>query len=254
MSKFISISSKDATSSNSTMDFRILLNTPIENVRSIKSVHVTMPLAFYTVMSGINDKIYITAASVTYTATLSSQLYANFTALATEVQTQLNAAYTPDNNFTCTYSATTHKFTISHSATNFQLTFATNTTASARRLIGFSQADTASGLSSISDISPNMQYSDTIFIRSNELSNNNSWVGSERKGFIFSFPLDGNFGDTITYQSQGDDWSIYYYDQGGKYIRDIDIQVVFEDLTTIVPNRGGDIRLTFLFENASPDT
>lgn len=244
MNNFISISSRDRTSGNSN-DFKIKLTTPIEDIRFLKSVTVTIPVTWYTVMSGINDKIYITVAGpTTYTATLTEGNY-TFANLIVEVQTQINAAYTPDNNFTVTQSALTEKITVTHSGTNFQLTWSTNTTASARKLLGFSETDTTSGLSSTSDIIPKLSHDDTLFIRSQALASGMSWACSEKKQFILTIPVNGNFGDIFSYQSQGDNWIIYYRDSRGKNLSDIDLGLYFEDCETLVPLNGADWRISF---------
>ena len=209
MNRFFSFNSKNKGSGQSTSDFSLKLNQPIEDVRMIKGMQVNIPYSWYMVMTGINDKIYITVAGpTTYTATLTQGNY-TITALEIEIQTQLNAAYTPDNLFTVAYDdVLLYKVTITHGATAFSLSFATNTTASARKLIGFSKTDTALALSHLGDEVYNVSHDSTLYLRSYALSRLGGYVNGEVKPFIMPIPVQGQFGDRILWRALGESWNL----------------------------------------------
>lgn len=71
-----------------------------------------------------NNKLYFNDGAA-QTATLTSGSYTAST-LATEIQTQLNAA---SSNFTASYSTTTYKFTLSRSSGSFELTLSSTSNA-----------------------------------------------------------------------------------------------------------------------------
>jgi len=247
MSKFISISSNNRTSGN-VNDYKIKLTNPIENIRRLTSMQVSIPYSWYTVMSGINDKIYIKAGVTTYTATLTEGNYSGgaLGTFITEVQTQINSAYIPDNLFTVTFTVLTEKITITHASTNFTIVFGTNIIASARKLLGFNATDTSpAGLTFTGNNVYSLTGDDTIFIKSRALSGGVSYLANDRASFIIPIPVAGVFGSTIVFRAQGEEWDIHYSDQMGKTFDRIDLSVYFEDGTTLVPLNGLDWRMSF---------
>jgi len=245
MSKFVTISSKDLTSGNRS-NFVVRFAAPLERISRIKIEQVMIPATWFTIMSGINDKIYIYVATVLYTATLTEGVY-TATSLNAEMQTQMNAAYTPDNNFTVTLSALTYKYTFTHSGTNFQLTFATNTTATARKLLGFDEEDTTAGLSVEATNVYNLGHSENLYIISNTLGINLCMVGNVKNKIIFVTPANANFGTYITYiAGHENEWGINY--RHGQSFHDCDFKLVFDDLTTEVPLNGNDWSITMLYD------
>jgi len=242
MSNFITISSSARDSGNRN-NFKIKFTNPIESIHGVKISKVMVPNTWYVIMSGINDKIYFTETT-NWTATLTEGYYTT-TTLATEIQTQMNSAYTTDNNFSCSFSTTTYKYTISHSATNFSLTFGTNTTASSAKTLGFEASDTSSTTSHEADNIVNLNYSGKLLIKCTQLMCRNSFVNNKKTNVIFPLLVNGNFGDNLLYESQGDDWCIYY-----KPARDFDelqFSLLFEDNETLVPLNGHDWFITLKF-------
>ena len=94
-----------------------------------------------------NNKVYFTESSILKTATLTNGYYTQ-SELATQLQTQMNSA--GSNTYTITFNSNTYQYTIS-STGNFGFQFATNTTASARKLIGYSLANKTESTSSTSN-------------------------------------------------------------------------------------------------------
>jgi hypothetical protein len=86
----------------------------VENVQSKSRTKVWRSDSGWNIITGVNDKIDITeGVTGDATATLTAGNYATGALMATEAQTQINAAAT-DNTWTCTYSSGTRKFTIGH--------------------------------------------------------------------------------------------------------------------------------------------
>ena len=104
----------------------------------------------WNVRAGENDKLDFTeGVTGDATATLTAGNYATGAALATEIQTQMDAAAT-DNTYTVTYSGSTNKFTIARATgtATFGLEWATgaNATTSIGRDLGFDVSADDTGL------------------------------------------------------------------------------------------------------------
>jgi len=248
MSNFILITSKEK-SSGTNQNFKIKFSNPIENIKGVKISKISIPNSWYSVMTGINDKIYFTETT-NWVATLTQGVY-TFADLATMISTAMNTAYTTDNNFSCTFSSLTYKYTVSHSATNFSLTFGTNTTASARGLMGYSATDTGAATSHIANNLANLNYSDNILIKSRNLSGRNAYINGVKKNIIFPLKCNGNFGDWLMYESQGDDYEIHY--SPPRQFDTLDFTLLFEDATTEIPLNGLDWSITLKFIKGNAD-
>lgn len=245
MSQLISISSRDR--SNGTVSrYDIKFTNPICNIGLIKSMQVSIPYTWYTVMSGINDKIYITVAGpTTYTATITEGSY-TITSLIAEVETVINAAYTPDNSFSVSVSSLTNKITISHTGTSFILSFGTNTTASARILLGWNAADTASATSQVAPNIYSLIHNNNLLVKSSRLSQYQGRTGNKVGTTILVVPVTGTFGSYFNFKSNGDDYDLLFSSKDGASFSDLDFGLYFEDGTTQVPLNGLDWRITFL--------
>jgi hypothetical protein len=248
MSKFIKINSQDLTT-GSENNYTLTFSNAIKDIKRVKGFSIVFPHQIYTVDTH-NNKFSIFAGAVEYIATLNTGVYSTGASMATELQTQLNTAYIPDNLFTVTYSALTGKFTITHGATNFQVYFGSTTqTALANKLYGFNLVDTTAGLSVTSPNIINLVHSNTIGIRSRKLAHGSSYFGPDKRDIILEFPLTGVFGDVIVWQANGDEWFINYDKKNGKTFDYVDIALVFEDGSTLVPTNGLDWSLTLGYEN-----
>ena len=95
-----------------------------------------------------NNKVYINENSNNLTATLTNGFY-DSNDFKTELQSQMNAVCS--GTITITLDNNTGKLTISNDTNNFYFTFATNTTASARKLMGFNESDGTNGMTQTSD-------------------------------------------------------------------------------------------------------
>lgn len=242
MADFISVSSKDLTA-GSDNDFVVKFTNPIEDIKRIKISKIVIPQTWYTIETGVNDKIYFTETTV-WVATLDPGVY-TASQLATEVAAQMNTAYTTDNNFSCTLNTTLFKFTITHSATAHTLTFGTNTTSSSASTLGYNASDTSSATSHVADNVYNLGFNETIFIGSKALAGRRTFIGDKTKKIIFPMTCNGNFGDLLTYDGGDSDWIIEYFPK--RSFDEIDLQLYFEDLTTLVPLNGHEWRITFQY-------
>lgn len=187
MSKYLLIRSRDRDSGSS-HNFKMVLKNPLKD-EEYELVSLIMPNGFYNVNNN-NNKIYFNDGS-DQTATLTNGNY-SASSLATEIQTQMNAA--SSHSFTCTYSTATSKFTISDGTGNFSLKFATNTSASARYLLGFDESDTSATSSKISDNLIDISNPQMIFVNISQAGDNLR----DTKNAIFAdlfLPLDVSFGE-----------------------------------------------------------
>lgn len=122
----------------------------------------TIPNSMYTISTGVNDVIPTSLGN----ATVPPGVYTP-SALATAAQTALVAV---SATFTCTYSATTLKFTIARGAGVFGLPWATGTATNARRELGFAATDLAAAATYTGDAAVSGSEPAAILLRSAELS------------------------------------------------------------------------------------
>ena len=242
--KYFTVSSSDRTSGTHS-NFKVKLNHPIERIKKLFLETIIIPKTWYTIMSGINDTIPFEVATTDFTATLVEGLY-SADELATEVATQMNSAYTPDNLFTCTVSTLTKKFTIAHPSATSILEFATRPTATTASTLGYNSVDTSDVLSHVADNIYNLSFSTRLFILSKNLGTSYFRDPDNDLDIIFVFPVSGGFGDFMTYQNQGGHW-FFTFDKY-KNSRVIDIQITFSDGATVVPLNGQDVTLVFSYE------
>ncbi len=114
------------------------LGFPVSNSVTEQRHARWIPAGSFRVVS-TNKKIYISDGS-NKTITLTEAIYATGTALATHIQTQLNAS---SSSWTCTYSLTTFKFTIGRASGTATIRL-TQTTDAAWSMLGYlGAADTA---------------------------------------------------------------------------------------------------------------
>lgn len=147
------IKSIDRTAgSTSSSDFKIELPTVVEGEFLVRYIH--MPNALYNVVAGSNDTVYTSLGNATLTPG-----YYSASTFVTMLQTQLQVA---NVNFTATYNSDTKKITIANTGA-FTLNFAT-TTASAAKLLGFANVNSASATSQVATNCINLIWSQSIVI------------------------------------------------------------------------------------------
>lgn len=120
-------------------------------------------VASFVVTLSTNDKIDFTEdGGGAVAATLTAGSYTS-TTLAAHIKTQMEAV-NGASTYTVTYSTTTKKFTITKNSGVFVIKWATgtNTATSARSLLGFTNADTSSAISAVSDSTVDFVYDHTI--------------------------------------------------------------------------------------------
>ena len=116
-----------------------------------------------------NNKIYMTIAGFPHTPSLTNGFY-DTTNLKSHISSVLNDLGA--GTFTITLDDTANKFTITNT-NNFYFTFGTNTTNSARKLLGFNESDGTNALSQVSDNPIDLNTHKNIFITFNEDDNRN---------------------------------------------------------------------------------
>jgi len=247
MQRFI-ISSKNRTS-GSTSKFKIKLDKPIGPIKKLYVESINIPHSWYTSMSGINDKIWIKAGLTTYAVTMTSGRNFTATEYAAELQVVIRAAYTPDNLHTVVFTDNIKKFTIAHPSTVFSVQFETGNagdiSASMRTTIGFNETDTTAGLSHEAPNIYNLIYTGMIIINSAKLGESGFRTPFYTNSTIFALRVGGSFGDIIQYENQG---SHYFIGQSYEEIKEIDIEVLFDDFENVIPLNGADVSLVFSYE------
>lgn len=145
-----------------------------------------------------NNKIYFTEASTSRTATLTNGYY-DINELKTEITTQMNSV--SSSTFSITLDTKTRKYTFTNSpVTNFYFTFGTNTTNSARKLLGMNKTDGTSSTTQTSDKPIDLNTCQNIFITINE-DNNTDINGLSFFNASLVINGVGEFGQTLRYNN-----------------------------------------------------
>lgn len=198
---YITVNSKDRESKSlGSHDYYINLTNLVSNDydagrESWWPVSITLPYTRYTIDS-YNDKIYFSEASTAFTATLTHGVY-NSTTLASEVTAAMNAT-AATNVYTCATSSLTHKFTISQ--TNdaiFAFTWASNTTNSAARTLGFDETNgTEAKTDIVSDNVYDLSRPSTIRVI---INNQHTMIDTTDQGCTFNLPVNVSWGSVLHY-------------------------------------------------------
>jgi hypothetical protein len=141
-----------------------------------------------------NNKVYFDEGGGNLTATLTNGFYYP-TDFATELKTQLDSA--GGDTYTVTYSSITGKLTIGSTGT-FGFQFASNTSNTARYLLGLEKVDqpiASSQLSGVLDLAPHK----ALFIKFDDDSNKHI-KGSDYFVATFVISNEKSFGDVVRYK------------------------------------------------------
>lgn len=198
-SDFIILRSKDRSSGDSE-DITLTLDESVKGTYEVKFMSLVNSL--YNVIESENDRVYIYEGGATQvTATLTPGYYTTST-LATEVATRLSSA-SAGEDYTCTYSSTTGKFTIAAvGVTTFIFNFGTNTTRRANVLLGFNAADqSVAATSQVSDNVADLATHKMIAVKIEEDANRHVTLpGGTEVSFILPIS-DSSFGSLFNYKS-----------------------------------------------------
>ena len=166
-----------------------------------------------------NNKVYFNENGTDRTATLTPGNY-YITDLKTELGNAMNNVATA--TFTVTISNNTNKLTISTSV-NFYFTFGTNTSNSARKLLGMNATDGSNATTQVSDMSVDLNTHKNIFININE---NDDRDVTGQSYFNTSFVINGigSFGEIMRYVN------IDNFDQSVKFRNTKALKVRIHDL------------------------
>lgn len=136
--------------------------TPISSSFEIDSViyQIASFASGIEIQTGVNDKLDVVENSITYEITLDPGTYIP-TALATEIETKLNATLV--QLWSCTYSATTTKFTITcESSSSILWRTGTNSDTSVGKNIGIDVVNNSTGTNFVSDYTYQIEYTDDL--------------------------------------------------------------------------------------------
>ena len=144
-----------------------------------------------------NNKIYFTEGSTERTATLTNGYY-DMNELKTEIQTAINNVASV--TFTVSIDTKTNKYTITRPSGNFYFTFGTNTTNSAKKLLGMNQSDGNASSSHTSDKPVDLNTYPNIFVRIQE-DNNTDVLGINFFNSSLVINGTGSFSDIVRYNN-----------------------------------------------------
>ena len=160
--------SSDRVVSLSTDSSTFVLKPQFQLYGKYQVLYAIMYNTFYSVQTGYNDTIYFYENGTNKTATIAPGQYSTSgsNSIATAIASALNAASEGYNTYSVSISAINGLLTVS--ATNaFQLMFGSNSSNSAAKVMGFTNANTTSGTSATGTLIPFLggQNSVNIFIQ-----------------------------------------------------------------------------------------
>ena len=142
-----------------------------------------------------NNKIYITENSIDLEGTLTNGYY-DINDLKDNISTVLNNICS--GTITVTLDDNTNKYTISNDTHNFYFSFGTNTSNSARVLLGMNASDGTNATSQTSDVPLDLNTHKNIFIRF-EQDDNTDIMGIDFFNTSLVINGTGSFGEILRY-------------------------------------------------------
>ncbi|MFA5151317.1 MAG: hypothetical protein WC554_02030 [Clostridia bacterium] len=246
------VNSKDRLSeSNSSTDFKILLQEPINNVKKICLLGVYIPNMCYNIRSNVNDKLtFFENGSVNnISAVLNPGIY-SIDDLATHIETQMTAISLSSGqhwNYTCVYSDITLKITISAGGVNtFALKFGSSYSRQCWKILGYNQEDYAAATSQISTNVIAANYPSIINIRINEFLTKIYNTGANQQKYTFSLFCDGLSGYYIQYNNNSN-FNLVQFNEPQKNITTLTIQLRDDD-DLILNNNNSDWHMILRLE------
>lgn len=233
---YLYISSNDRIRQTETSsNFTVHLNHPIENKHSISLSHFSVLNTMYNVTS-LNNRISVHYSGNDYHAMITEGAY-NISTLTSALKTAL------DNNgstvtYTVTYDSTTFKLTISGDSA-FSLLFGSESN-QINQLLGFPAEDTSSSTSHVGSYAVDL-HSPILFIRINQLGTQyNASNRNDRMTFVV--PVQVNSGDAIIYNEK------ISFDQKrdlhGRALSELHIQIVDKN-NKVIDLHGAEVTMIF---------
>jgi len=242
MNHTVVISSDDKyKNSESTHDFTVKLDHRIDHALSVSIIDVIIPNSMYAINSS-NNLIYFAEGGSTFTATITPGNYTR-TELETEIDTQMAAVGA--HTYSSSISVITGKCTISDSTGNFTLEFASNTTNSMAKILGFTETDTSSASSHVgTNVVCLMGLDQYLYVEVDANSDVSiSTVGNIQGKVMCAVPIVENRYDYIHYQPTP---PIVYKYTTPTNIHEIKVRILNRQLQTVDIN-GGRLSLVLNF-------
>ena len=183
------IDSADRTAnSTSSCDFNYQLKRGLStaNYTKCKLVYINLPNNVYNVRSGINDKIDFSEGGGELNATLTSGIFEDYSGvdgLLAEIKTQMDSV--GGQAYTVSLDENTKLITISAPG-NFSILWSsgTNSSTSARKLLGWTLADTTAATTTTATNQPRLGYPDYYQLYVSSLSNDLECSNGKSASFI----------------------------------------------------------------------
>ena len=208
------------------------LDKKINGSWKLLSFHMTNNL--YNV-SNSNNTIYIDEGGIERVITLNNGFY-DINSLKTELTTSINAI--TSGTFTITIDTDTRKYSFSSTA-NFGFTFGSNSSNSARKLIGMNATDDSQATSHSSDIPIDLNAHKNLFIRISQ-DDNNDVLGLSYFHTSLAINGAGSFGDLYTFVSDDN------YDQYVRFKQNTKkLEISFHDVDNNTVELNSDYAILF---------
>lgn len=191
------------------------LDKPIEGVYQLVSFVATNNIFN---VNDYNNKVYWNENGTDFTTTLTNGYY-NSSDFITHLDTQMTVS--GSGSIGVTFNENTRKLTITDTL-NFYFTFGTNTTNSARKLLGFSATNGSSAGSQTSDICADLNTNKNVFI-SFQQDNNKFIHGIDFFDCSCIINGTGDFGEVIRYVNEDN------FNQYVKFKKTKQLEVRFHD-------------------------
>jgi hypothetical protein len=188
---------RDTPGNTDSNQVSLSLSENVHGTYELMSFHMANNL--YNVVSDENNKVYWEYTTVGNITTTITPGYYSGTTLATFLQTQMRTD-SGDVALTCSYSSTTGKLSWSGPpAQTIRFKFGTNTTASARKLLGMTAVDGVLALSQVSIFPIDLKLHTNIVVKIFEDNNKNVYLEMPEIEASFTIPVDPNitFGDIL---------------------------------------------------------
>ena len=199
--------SRDRISGNSS-DFELKVQYALDGEHAVKNIQIAN--SCYSVRAGVNDKIYFYENSTAKSATITAGQYTSST-IASAIKTVMDTASGGHNTYTVTFASSTQKITFSASNA-FYFQFASNTSASARRIMGFDAEDTASGSSVTSTNAIDLTGTHAVYIAIPEAEHNLRKSGGPLRSSLY-VPLNVDVNSFQNLAQSGDFQQILTFDR-----------------------------------------
>lgn len=225
--KLLVSSLNKALSSETSSNFHVNLAANFNDVTRLRLNNCVIPITYYPINSNNNIIYFNEDAGANATATITPGSYTP-SALASHIGTIMTAASPNARTYTATYSTTLNAFVITVSAGTFRFRFASGTTSTARKVLGFTAVDGVLSASQTSPNQPQLNLTSVIYIRSRAIGSSMIRAGIVNgmyDNIVCSVPVNVALGDINAFQNPVEEW----YEVDANNLQDFDLSLYDEN-------------------------